>query len=121
MAQCPPSHEHVQWPTPTERVARCVLQVCTATYRAPAASSADAGLNFKFSSGHISLQYGTRASYIRGLDDLIAKPVLTMAQVGQQSTLSPAAPPSAAPSAPQPFPALGRPSSCSARAPVTGV
>ena len=54
------------------------LLVCTATYQEPVAAATDAGSGGKMCVSNVNLQYGSRAAYVKGLDDLIAKPVLTM-------------------------------------------
>ena len=66
-------------PAPPKLFPNQRLLVCTATYQEPAAAKADAGSGGKMCVSNISLKYGSRAAYIKGLDDLIAKPVLTMA------------------------------------------
>jgi hypothetical protein len=55
------------------------LLICTATYQEPVDTVADVGSGGKMCVSNINLQYGSRAAFIHGLDDLIAKPVLTMA------------------------------------------
>ena len=68
-----------EWEAPGACFPRRRLLVVTATYWQPPTSLRGATEGGKLC-GHVAtLQYGTRASYVAGIDDLIAAPLLTMA------------------------------------------
>ena len=70
----PPDKRQPPTVTPDKR-----LLICTVTYQEPAAKTPDGvGFGGKMCGSNVNLQYGSRAAYIKGLDDLIAKPTLTM-------------------------------------------
>ena len=56
------------------------LLVVSATYRAPRAAKANASGSGKMNAAPVSLQYASRAAFVQGLDDILAKPLLTLEQ-----------------------------------------
>ena len=63
--------------TPPEKHPNQRLLLCTATYREPSAEMKLAS-GGKMCESIVNLRYGLRDAYIKGLDDLIASPVLTI-------------------------------------------
>jgi hypothetical protein len=67
-----------QWQCPAGIRINQRLLVVTATYRAPNGRAADGSASRKLCGSTTTLQYGDRAAYIAGLDDIIARPILTI-------------------------------------------
>ena len=65
------------WTAPNGVVVNQSLLIVRATYRQPSTSLAEGGAG-KLVGSSVTLQYGSRAAYIKGLSDVVDRPVLSM-------------------------------------------
>ena len=68
------------WEAPGGKMPQVRLLVVSATFRAPRAGISDMKAHGKLCGAVNVLRYGSKHEYMRGLDDILSKPMITMAQ-----------------------------------------